>query len=198
MNNIFIAAASEVTAADLATLKPGQRLGQRFGRLDLQSQLALLAVESLGVDFSQLPRERIGICLETSAGSLTTDLQFWQGRTSAGGPSPLLFAYTLPSSAIGEIAIQYKLTGPNLCWVGDGRNVLPEAFQLVERREADACVAIFSEVISEGLSPLISRPPAALARAVYLQRGKGKQPIREFDRDMKALCKLFSRAKSAV
>jgi len=43
MNKISITAAGMVTAADLASARPSQR----FGRLDLASQLALLAVESL-------------------------------------------------------------------------------------------------------------------------------------------------------
>src|ERR1700743_78281 len=115
MNKISIAAASMVTEADLS----GARLGQRFGRLDLQSQLALLAVASLKTDFSAFAPDRIAICLVASAGSLTTDVNFWNGHNGVGGPSPTLFAYTLPSAAAGEIAIHFRLTGPNLCFVGD-------------------------------------------------------------------------------
>jgi hypothetical protein len=88
MHNISIAAASTVGEADLASA----RLGQRFGRLDASSQLALLAVASLNIDFNEHPRDRIGICLATSAGSLSTDVNFWNGRNGVGGPSPTLFA----------------------------------------------------------------------------------------------------------
>ena len=42
MDKIIITATSQVTEADLKSA----RLGMRFGRLDLSSQLALLAVES--------------------------------------------------------------------------------------------------------------------------------------------------------
>jgi len=198
MNKISITAASVVTADDLASAQWGRRLGQRFGRLDLPSQLALLAVESLKLDFNGLARDRIGICLATSAGSLSTDVNFWQGRDGVGGPSPTLFAYTLPSAAVGEIAIQFKLTGPNLCFVGDSQIVLPEAFDLIQRGEADGCVCVFSEVVSAGLAKIIPLPPAATAHAVFLKRGDGLRELREFDRDMKALCALISRTKSAV
>src|ERR1044071_8902026 len=98
MPDFFITAASKITPADLKTA----RLGPRFGRLDLVNQLALLAVELLGVDFEKRPRERIGICLAAQAGSLSTDVEFWKGRDAVGGPSPTLFAYTLPSAAMGE------------------------------------------------------------------------------------------------
>ncbi len=170
MPNLVITAASRVTPADLKTA----RLGPRFGRLDPASQLALLAVESLGIDFEKLPRERIGICLAARAGSLSTDVEFWKGRDAVGGPSPTLFAYTLPSAAMGEIAIRHKLTGPNLCFTGDDRQVLAEAAELIRRGEADACVCVGCQVITEAAGALIQASPAAQAVAVFLaQTGEG-------------------------
>ena len=136
MNPISIISASTITEADLASVK----MGQRFGRLDLQSRLAVAAVGALKVDFSKWPADRIGICLAASAGSLTTDVNFWQGRDAVGGPSPTLFAYTLPSAAMGEIAIHFRLTGPNRCFVGDDKIVLSEAADLIHSGDADACV----------------------------------------------------------
>jgi len=193
MHNISIAAASTVTAADL----PLARLGQRFGRLDASSQLALLAVASLNIDFNELPRDRIGICMAASAGSLSTDVNFWNGRNGVGGPSPTLFAYTLPSAAVGEVAIHFRLTGPNLCFVGDDRIILPEAADLLRRGEADACVCIYCEVVTADCGQIISVPPAATASALFLKNGEGIRTLREFDRDMKALCALISQTKSA-
>jgi 3-oxoacyl-(acyl-carrier-protein) synthase len=195
---ISIAAASAVTEADLAAA----RLGQRFGRLDLQSQLALLAVDALKINFDGFARDRIAICLAASAGSLTTDVNFWNGRNGVGGPSPTLFAYTLPSAAVGEIAIHFKLTGPNLCFVGDDKIILPEAFHLIRRGEADGCVCVFCEVISVELAKIILQPPAATACALFIQRADqaigASVTLPEFDRDMKRLCALISQTKSAV
>src|SRR5690348_2378053 len=57
-DGIKVAATSAASADELKTA----RLGTRFGRLDLCSRLAVLAVEKLGIDFASLPRERIGIC----------------------------------------------------------------------------------------------------------------------------------------
>jgi 3-oxoacyl-(acyl-carrier-protein) synthase len=190
---INIGAASVVTEADLGAA----RLGQRFGRLDLQSQLALLAVASLKIDFAQWPADRIGICLAASAGSLTTDFNFWQGRHNAGGPSPTLFAYTLPSAAVGEIAIHFGLTGPNLCFVGDDTYLLAEAADLILSSKAEGCLGVFCEVVSAGAAEIISSPAAATACAIFLKRGEGLRELREFGRDMKALRALISQIQSA-
>lgn len=192
MNKISIAAASLVSGIDL----PSARLGQRFGRLDRQSQLALLATASLKIDFGEFPRERVAICLTASAGSLATDVNFWSGRNGAGGPSPTLFAYTLPSAAAGEIAIHYKLTGPNLVLIGGEQDLLREASQFIQRDEADACLCVFCEVVSAELSALIDVPGTASACAILLKRGRGMRELPEFDRDMKALVELISPAKS--
>jgi 3-oxoacyl-[acyl-carrier-protein] synthase II len=197
MTKISIAAASFVTETDL----PSARLGQRFGRLDLQSQLALLAVASLKINFENFPRERIGIVLGAGAGSLTTDVNFWSGRNGVGGPSPTLFAYTLPSAAVGEIAIHFGLTGPNLCFVGDGKNILSEAADLIRRGTIGGCVCVFCEVVSAEVAKIISVPAAASACAIFLRDGEGAPDLRglsEFDRDMKSLCALISQTKSAV
>jgi 3-oxoacyl-(acyl-carrier-protein) synthase len=166
MDKTFIGATSQVTEADLKSA----RLGARFGRLDLASQLALLAVESLGVDFEKFPRDRIAICLVAKAGSLSTDCDFWQGRAAVGGPSPTLFAYTLPSAAIGEIAIRHRLTGPNLCFAGDEKMLLPEAADLIQRGEADSCVCVYCDVVNAGAAKIIHSAPAARASAYFLTR----------------------------
>jgi 3-oxoacyl-(acyl-carrier-protein) synthase len=188
MNKIAITAASQVTAADL----PNAQLGARFGRLDLMSQLALLAVEKLGVNFDPLPRERIAICLAAKAGSLATDVEFWKGRDALGGPSPTLFAYTLPSAAIGEIAIRHRLTGPNLCFVGDSRDVLSEAADLLRRGEADVCVCVYCQVVSAEAGRLIQSAAAAKVSAHFLQRdGAGQVMSEGFDRDMESVCASF-------
>ena len=166
--NISITATSSVTAADL----PNARLGQRFGRLDLQSQLSLLAVASLKINLDEFANGRTGIVFAASAGSLSTDVNFWDGRNGVGGPSPTLFAYTLPSAAVGEIAIHFKLTGPDLCFVGDGKNLLPEATDLIARGEVDACVCIFCEAVTESCGKIISATPVAKAEAFFVQAAK--------------------------
>lgn len=185
MNDAFILAANSVTNADIGPA----RLGPRFGRMDLSSQLSLLAVEPFAVHFESIPRDRIAIVLATRAGSLPTDVAYWDGYHAVGGLSPTLFTYTLPSAAVGEIAIRHRLTGPNLCWVGDSQNVLPEAAGFLRTNEADACLAIYTQVISPALTKRIPLPEAAQAWAVFIGRhGPGLGAVGENRRDMERFC----------
>lgn len=186
MDKVTISAANMVTDAELATAK----LGSRFGRMDLLSQLALLSVESLGIEFESMDCSRIGVCMSVCAGSLATDIEYWKGRKQVGGPSPTLFAYTLPSSAIGEIAIRYRLTGPNLCFVGSDLMLIPEARHLIEGNEADGCICVACNVVSAAASELIRQPPRAQARAAFLTRGDNGFALQENHRDMESVCAL--------
>jgi 3-oxoacyl-(acyl-carrier-protein) synthase len=194
MDKVAVAASSIVTEADLATAK----LGSRFGRMDLLSQLALLSVEWLGIDFEKVQRDHVGVCMAVSAGSLSTDVEYWKGRNDVGGPSPTLFAYTLPSSAIGEIAIRYRLTGPNLCLVGSDAILLSEARDMILRGEMDSCVCIACNAITSAASELIRATPQAEAHALFLTRGTaGLAELKENDRDIESVCALVSRRESA-
>jgi 3-oxoacyl-(acyl-carrier-protein) synthase len=194
MDKVVVAAASIVTEADLAKAK----LGSRFGRMDLLSQLAVLSVEWLGIDFETMEPDRVGVCMAVTAGSLSTDIEYWKGRNDLGGPSPTLFAYTLPSSAIGEIAIRYRLTGPNLCLVGSDAILLSEARDMILRGEVDSCVCIACNAITPAASEMIRATPKAEARAIFLSRGTaGLAELKENDRDMESVCALVSRRESA-
>jgi 3-oxoacyl-(acyl-carrier-protein) synthase len=181
MAEVVIIAGSSATEADAREA----RLGNRFGRMDLASQLALVAVERLNVPFDTLARDRVGLCLVSGAGSLTTDADFWDSRLEAGGPSPTLFTYTLPSAPLGELAIRHQLTGPNLCLVGGSQLALPAAVELIECGEADSCICVACEVVGERLSALTGAPFAARAYALYLARESTGSPAGgEFGRDM--------------
>ena len=195
MDNFVVTAASLATEADVRAAK----LGPRFGRLDLASQLALLAVEALGIDFNSLARDRVGICLAARAGSLSTDVEYWNGRDAAGGLSPTLFTYTLPSAAMGEIAIRHRLTGPNLCLVSDSAGLLAEAVESIRRGEADSCLCVACNVVTPALAEMLHLPPAAKASALFVQRGgSGRHVLRENDRDMESLCALLCPPQSTA
>lgn len=169
MTKLIITTVSHATEADVSSA----RLGTRFGRMDLMSQLVLLAVESLKINFDEFSRERIAICLAAKTGSLSTDVEYWEGRKTPGGFSPTLFTYTLPSAAVGELAIRHRLTGPQICFVSSGKDVLPEAMDLIERGEVDGCVCVVTNVVSPALTQIISASKAATARAIFLQKAKG-------------------------
>ena len=166
MRNVFVIAANSVSSADV----PNARLGQRFGRMDLTSQLALLAVQPLAGSLAAFARDRIAVILAARTSSLATDVEYWKGRDNPGGPSPTLFTYTLPSAALGEIAIRHRLTGPGLCFVSGGDELVAEATDLLGRGEADACVCVIADVVSPALAEMISAPPVATARAFLVRR----------------------------
>jgi 3-oxoacyl-(acyl-carrier-protein) synthase len=193
MRRIFVIAASQVSEADVRTA----HLGPRFGRLDLASQLSVLAVESLGLKFDAWPRDRIGLCLAVEAGSLTTDVEYWNGRSQTGGPSPALFTYTLPSSPLGEVAIRHRLTGPNLCLIGHDGLALAEANDWLRQGTVDGCLCISCRAISPAAAKLLDTTPLATARAVFLQcADQGLRELQENDRDMARLLATIPRHRA--
>ena len=168
MDNLVITSTHIVSGEDVRAA----RLGTRFGRMDLMSQLALLAVEPLAAHFESVARHRIAICLAARTSSLATDLEYWKGHDNTGGPSPTLFTYTLPSAALGEIAIRHRITGPPLCFVGAGDEVLTEATELLQQGEVDGCICVFVNVVSASLKEMTGRPEAAESRAFYVSSGE--------------------------
>lgn len=125
----------------------------RFGRLDELSKCAMVAVEMLGlpVDSPGESKRPMAILLGTRYGSVSVDMRFHQSIHRPGGASPMLFPYTLPSAAVGEIAIRFHITGPSICFVGgpqSGRTVLWEGAHLVQSGEADACVCVSCDAVT--------------------------------------------------
>jgi len=88
-----------------------------FGKLAFPDKLAFSAASLAIEGISGLPQERGGISIAIPYGSLTTDMFFME---SALGPlpSPAWFSATLPSSTIADIAIYYKLKGPDRVFCG--------------------------------------------------------------------------------
>jgi len=119
----------------------------RFGRLDLLSRFAVVAVEMLrlrppppNVTFPDM-----GISVGTQFGSFEVDVGFMQGKKGPGGGSPILFPYTLPSTVIGEIAIRHRITGPSVCVQAGTDSALAALWQsvrLVESGEVAACIYV--------------------------------------------------------
>jgi hypothetical protein len=115
------------------------------------------------------------VCIETFAGSLDTDVRFLQT------PRPSLFAYTLPSTVVGEICIRYRLKGPVLCLVspdGAGGSAVAEAAEWLRQGDADACLCLSCEALDHetaesAVLPNSLRPNGWHACALLLGRRKG-------------------------
>jgi 3-oxoacyl-(acyl-carrier-protein) synthase len=134
----------------------------------------------MGVDFAGRTaeeREATGVCLGTSAGSLSVDVAFWKSLGNPGGPAPALFTYTLPSTLIGEISIRYGLKGPNLCLMlspaGSG-GLLAEAIEWLQRGEAAAVVCVFADAVDRAAAAAGEATgagrPGSFACALHLER----------------------------
>lgn len=113
----------------------------RFGRMDLFSRLGLMAVELLDADFPSMQpvqRDATGVCVETLSGSTATDRRFLQM------PLASTFAYTLPSTVLGEICIQHRFRGPVMCLlpVRGQAGSLETARGWLKRGESSAAVCV--------------------------------------------------------
>jgi 3-oxoacyl-(acyl-carrier-protein) synthase len=130
----------------------------RFARMDLMCRLGFMAAELLNADFDAMPgplRDRLGVCVETFTGSLDTDIRF------ARKPRPSLFAYTLPSTVIGEVCIRFRLRGPVLCLVSPApgaADALFEAAQWLRDGEAEMALCFSIEALNRETMDSISLP----------------------------------------
>jgi len=135
-----------------------QKPFDRFGRLDLLAKYAAIAVEMLRIPVPdpQNSYPSWAIALGTQYGSYDVDLSFIRSIEQTGGPSPKLFSYTLPSTAIGEIAIRHRITGSNICLMAgaeSGLLALWEAVRIVETAEAQCCICIDCDAIAHTTKP---------------------------------------------
>ena len=121
--------------------------------MDALSKYAAIAVELLGLPPAESAREDMAILLGSEHGSRAADVDFFRTVPATGhcrDASPLLFTYTLPSIAIGEIAIRHRIMGPNACLMaGDESGLLAlwEGARLVESGEAASCVCVGCDAI---------------------------------------------------
>ena len=156
---------------------------QRFARMDLMSRLGLMATELLDAGIDQTPadqRDRTGVCVETRAGCLATDLQFL--RT----PRPSLFAYTLPSTVLGEVCIRYRLRGPVLCLMSPGEGgggAVQEAVGWLQTGDAGAVLCLSVEAVDPAAARLLPTLDATLSgrwHAAALLIGGGDSARRRY------------------
>ena len=107
-----------------ADVKRQQVLGvpyPTFGKLSLADRLAF-ATSSLLLAHQPITNgTRTALCAGVPYGSLGVDLAFVESLTGQF-PSPAIFSATLPSSPLSEIAICYKIKGPNRVFCNANRS----------------------------------------------------------------------------
>ena len=157
----------------------------RFLRMDLMCRLGFMAAELLDTNFDAMPdacRERIGVCVESFTGSLDTDIRFAQT------PRPSIFAYTLPSTVIGEICIRFRLKGPVLSLISTNANAtdaLTEAAEWLRAGDAEMVLCFSIEALNRETASSISLPedlrsPGWHAAALLLGRDENSPRSKPF------------------
>ncbi len=149
--------AAALGAGELEALRWGTLFdseGGRFGRMDQLSRLGLMAVELLSAEFDGMEpaqRDCVGVCVETRSGCVTTDFRFMQM------PLASTFAYTLPSTVVGEICIRYHFRGPVMCLlpVSDHAASVETALGWLRRGEALAAVCVSCDLLDQKIAPFM-------------------------------------------
>ena len=130
----------------------------RFLRMDLMCRLGFMAAELLAVNFDAMPgvrRDRLGVCVESFTGSLDADIRFAQT------PRPSIFAYTLPSTVVGEICIRFRLKGPVLSLISpdtNGAGAIAEAVEWLRNNDAEMTLCLGIEAMNPSTEHSISLP----------------------------------------
>lgn len=143
MQDIHLTGGARIDPAP-ADLKPERWVLKpaRLARMDRLCGLALAATDAALLDARADPGRwnagRIAVVVGSAFGCHATNEEYYRGLLAEGprGASPRLFAYTLPSSPIGEITIHYGARGPAEALIS-GRHAGVEALQ----RAARLCAA---------------------------------------------------------
>jgi hypothetical protein len=142
-----------------------------FRRMDQLCRFAVAAAEMLGLP--ELPRSEyrpdMAIVLGTRYGCFGVDAEFFHSMFRPEGASPMLFTYTLPNVAIGELAIRHRISGQNLCLsAGTESGLLAfwESFRLIERKEAAACLCLAADALPSKTAEHLKGPTDSRETAV--------------------------------
>ena len=174
----------------------------RFLRMDLMCRLGFMAAELLAINFDALPdarRDRVGVCVSSFTGCLDTDIRFVRM------PRPSSFAYTLPSTVIGELCIRYRLKGPVLSLITaapGGAASLTEALEWVKAGDADLALCLSLEAMNPSTVGTLALPPELVPQSWHgaalllgpAENGAREKPVEVGS--LQALCQKLCRLAS--
>ena len=151
---------------------------ETFRRLDRTSRALVLAGAAAGISRVLTPELAAGaaIVFETSVGSLDADLRFADSMAAGLCDGPV-FAYTLPSSSLGELALRHGLRGPTVCLStveAQPGVALREAELMLAAGEVDVAIAGRVDVLAGSrptVAPVCLAVVAVLVRASLGRRG---------------------------
>ena len=116
-----------------------------------------MAVEDSRLKVNDANSERVGVSVGTAMGGVGSIEQNHQLLLEGkrGQISPFFIPGFLANMAPGQIAIQFKAKGPNMCTVtacASGTHAIGDAYRVIQRDEADVMIAGGSEA---AIRPLI-------------------------------------------
>lgn len=135
--------------------------GREARRMDRFSQFAIaaskLALEDSGLKIDSSDAERVGVIIGSGIGGLIT-LEAQHEVLLSKGPrrvSPFMVPMMICNMAAGHVSIALGAKGPNTCTVtacASGSNAIGDAFEIIRRGAADACICGGSEACVTPLS----------------------------------------------
>lgn len=182
-DDIYIAGAASFVAREAGPTKESLQPARwaqkpaKLSRMDRLCALALVAADGALVNAGcpTLDSERTAVVFGSAYGCHATNEEYYRGLLQEGpaGASPRLFAYTLPSSPVGEISIHYGIRGPatTACpgWHA-GLAALAEGVEHLRSGRADRVLVVAAEVASELLQRLTGGAVRDASAAVLLSR----------------------------
>jgi 3-oxoacyl-[acyl-carrier-protein] synthase II len=158
----------------------------RLARTDRLCALALVAVDTALGDAGLSPEDaaswdgdQTAVVLGTAFGCHATNEDYYRGYLAEGlgGASPRLFAYTLPSSPVGEISIHHGIRGPAVALTPGltaGIDAVTQGLREIAAGRADRVLVAAAEVSTPLLARLLalSEPPPDAAAALVLERAE--------------------------
>ena len=159
-----------------------QRRMERFVQFAVCA--AKMAVQDSGVDLLKEDVHRFGVLLGSGIGSLHV-IEEQHKILLAKGPgkiSPFLIPMLIVNMAPGQVSISLGLKGPNSCVAtacASGSHAVGDAFQIIERGDADAMVAGGTESC---ITPMGIGGFCAL-KALSLRNDDPPRASRPFERD---------------
>lgn len=141
-----------------------------------------MALEDSGIDFSQEDLFRVGVVCGTAIGGIATVTGEQTRLLNGARISPHFVPKFLTNLAAGQIAIHYKIKGPNLTVTtacASGTDAVGAAMHMLQTGEADVVIAggsesLFCQLMLAGLCS---------ARALSCRNDQPGQASRPFDRD---------------
>jgi 3-oxoacyl-[acyl-carrier-protein] synthase II len=142
-------------AGEIPSFDPTQYMEPKDARRsDRFTQFAIaaskIAVKDSGIDFEKTDRDRAGVIIGSGIGGIST-IEEQGRRLYASGPhkvSPLMIPMLIGNMAAGQVAIDFKLRGPNYCVMSacaTGSHAIGDAVRMLRLGEADVMLAGGSE-----------------------------------------------------